>query len=244
MREGSLILALVVPVYNEEKIIEEAANKWVFVLEGLSINYAVHIYNDGSRDKTGEVLSKLAQSNGAIFVHNQENRGHGPTILSGYRDNTTAEWIFQTDSDDEIDPAGFIELWKKRNEYDFLIGRRIDYANSMTRRIISAVSRVTIGLLYGRGVYDTNSPFRLMRSSCFKPFFEGIPSDTFAPNVIISGIAAWKKMRIFEMGVDYHFRKTGSVSIKHFKLFRAAIKSFVETLKFSLFLRTHFRRKI
>lgn len=242
MKEKSnLSLAVVMPVYNEEKIIEQVLTKWVSVLDNLVVNYFLHVYNDGSIDNTQAVLNKFSKECIRVIVHNQKNQGHGATILKGYKDNVSAEWIFQTDSDNEIEADAFMELWKRRQDHDFLIGRRIQYANSLSRRIISAVSRFSVRLLFGRGLYDTNSPFRLMRTNCFKRFFDVIPDDTFAPNVIISGIAVWKKMRILELGVAYHFRKTGNVSIKHFRLFWVATKSFVETLKFFLLFRVYFK---
>jgi Glycosyltransferases involved in cell wall biogenesis len=233
MQENNPTLAIIMPVYNEEAIVETVIKRWASVLEGLRINYAMHIYNDGSRDRTGEILSRLAAANSRIIVHDQENRGHGPTILSGYKNNSAAEWIFQSDSDNETDPADFIKLWEKRNEYDFLIGRRVSYPSSLIRRMISAVARAIIGLLYGRGIHDVNSPFRLIRNSSFKSIFESIPSNTASPNLIISGMAIRKKMRIFEAEIAYHFRTTGEVSIRRAKLCRVALSSFFQTIAFA-----------
>ncbi|MBF0300839.1 MAG: hypothetical protein HQK51_19170, partial [Oligoflexia bacterium] len=143
--------------------------------------------------------------------------------------NNAATWIFQTDSDDETSPADFIKLWEKRESFDFLIGIRSGEASSkrpIARKIISFVSRIVVWSLYGRGVSDINTPFRLMRVEKFKKFFDLIPSDTFAPNVILSGIACKNNFRIFETNITTQNRKTGEVSIKKWKLFKAACKSF------------------
>lgn len=69
-----------------------------------------------------------------------------------------------------------------------------------------------------------------MKSTVFKELFYKIPSDTFAPNVIISGFAAKKRLKIYEIPVNCRLRETGEVSIKKWKLLKAAVKSFCQTI--------------
>lgn len=229
-------LAVVIPVYNEEGSIGEVLKKWSNELGRLGIDYQIHVYNDGSKDKTKEAISGYTLNNKRIIAHDKKNSGHGPTIIQGYRENSDKEWIFQIDSDDEIQPGFFEELWEKRNDYDFLIGARSTRANVLSRKIISFVSRLIVKLLYGKGVYDVNSPYRLMRVSVFRDYFLSIKPGTFAPNVIVSAIACQKKLRIYEKKVDCSFRQQGEVSIKKFKLLQAAVKSFVQTIYFRIHL--------
>ncbi len=227
-------LAVVMPVYNEEGAIKNVLEKWNKMLCELNIDYTIFAYNDGSKDRTAEILNEITSQNENIVAVNKENSGHGPTILKGYRDCCTDyEWIFQIDSDDEMKEDSFHKLWEKRNDYDFLIGIRDGREQALSRKIISAVSRMCIKIFYGNGVWDVNSPYRLMRCEKFKDIYFKIPSDTFAPNVIISGYCAKKKLRFFETPVPCGLRETGEVSIKHFKLFKAAIKSFMQTVSFS-----------
>lgn len=86
--------------------------------------------------------------------------------------------------------------------------------------------------IYGKGVSDVNSPYRLYRNEKFKDAFQLIPQDTFAPNVLLSGYAAYNKMRLFETAIPFKSRTTGEVSIKKWKLLKAAIKSWTQTVKF------------
>lgn len=71
-----------------------------------------------------------------------------------------------------------------------------------------------------------------MKSDIFKQLFEIIPSDTFSPNIIISGVVTKKKLKFYETPVYCQLRQTGKVSIQHLKLLKAAIKSFVQTIVF------------
>lgn len=227
-------LALIMPVYNEEGAIKNVLEKWNNTLSSLNIDYQIFVYNDGSKDKTPEILNAISSEYKNITTINKENSGHGPTILKGYCDNANDfEWIFQIDSDDEMKEDSFYKLWEKRQNYDFLIGTRDGRKQALSRKIISAVSRMCIKIFYGQGVWDVNSPYRLMRTKKFKDIYFKIPKDTFAPNVIISGYCARKKLRFLEIPVYCGIRETGEISIKHFKLFKAAVKSFWQTVLFS-----------
>ncbi len=230
-------LAVVMPVYNEQDAIEAVIEKWCMELDNLSVDYRIHPYNDGSKDNSLEVLQRTANRyTEKVCVHNKTNSGHGPTILQGYREMLDAgyDWVFQIDSDDEMGPEKFGELWSHRDTYDFLVGYRDGRKQPLPRKIISAVSRFTVRTFYGRKtIWDVNTPYRLMRTSVFKEIFHHIPADTFAPNVILSGIVARKNLRYFEMPVPQHDRQTGEVSIKKWKLLKAAIRSFYQTVTYA-----------
>ena len=224
-------LALVMPVYNEAGIITDVVRKWTAELQRLKIDYQIHVYNDGSRDNTLRILNVIAAENKRLIVHDKPNSGHGPTVLRAYNENISAEWIFQIDSDDEIGTEKFGEIWNNRSKYDFLIGRRIKSEQPLERKIISFVSRLTVWILYGNKIFDVNCPYRLMRSEVFKDIYRSLPEDLFAPNVIISGIVSLKNINASEIPVQYVNRTTGEISIKKMKLFKAALKSFYQTIE-------------
>lgn len=229
-------LNVIIPVYNEEGAINIVLEKWSKELDRLGINFKIHAYNDGSKDNTLKILNECASNNNKITVHDKVNSGHGSTILLGYKENCYSDWLFQIDSDDEMGPESFEELWNKRNDYDFLIGSRTERDNPLSRKLITLLSRLTVWIMYGRGVKDVNSPYRLMKCELFKSYYDLIPANTFAPNVIISGICGMNKLRVYEIPVKYTFRTTGEVSIKKFKLLKSALKSFIQTIFFRFWL--------
>lgn len=234
-RDGMLDLVVVIPVYNEELSIAGVLRDWSAVLDSLGMKYVIAVYNDGSQDRTKEVLAETESAlKGKILVVNKGNSGHGPTILQGYKEYAPkSDWIFQIDSANEMQPDGFAELWSARGEYDFLLGYRGGRTQPLSRKIVSVVSRVTVRLFYGKTVWDVNSPYRLMKSSVFAPVFSQIPANTFAPNVIIAGWVGMKGLRHAQFRIPHTNRRTGEVSIKKGKLFRAAFRSFVQTVSFS-----------
>lgn len=224
-------LALVMPVYNEAECIVEVVNSWHRELSALKIPFVMIVLNDGSKDDTAHKL-KAFEGKDSIRVVHKPNGGHGPTILMGYRMAVDlAQWVFQTDSDDEMEPGCFPELWKRREEYDALFGVRHGREQGRGRAFISFVSRLTVRLLFGKGVVDVNTPYRLIRASLLGPVVRQIPDDTFAPNVIISGALARKGVRIYNHPVPHRGRRTGTVSIVRWKLWKSCCKSFLQTLR-------------
>ena len=122
MNEKNERLCVVMPVYNEQEAIGPVLRKWDSMLKGIGIDYEIRPYNDGSRDDSLVVMRKIGESLEKVNVRDKPNGGHGNTILTGYRDAVADgfDWIFQVDSDDEMGPEKFGELWAKRGEYDFL----------------------------------------------------------------------------------------------------------------------------
>jgi len=217
------------PVYNEAAVIADVVTSWLRELERLGMDYELLAYDDGSRDETGRILERLGERAPGLVVTRQANSGHGPTILRGYRE-ARGEWVFQVDSDDEMGPESFAELWQQREGYDLLVGRRHQRNAPLPRRLITRLARVTVRALFGRAVTDVNAPYRLMRRSCLVALLSAIPAKTFAPNVIISGLAARRGLRAREIEVPHRGRRTGTVSIVRWRLWKAAVLAFAQTV--------------
>ncbi len=226
-------LVVVIPVYNEEEAIGSVLGEWSRALHRYGIDYEIHAYNDGSSDQTGKVLSEIAGRDSRIRVQNRENSGHGPTILMGYGRSGDADWVFQVDSDDEMGPESFPLLWERRDDHDILLGLRDRREQPAIRSCVSAISRLTVRALYGRGIWDVNTPYRLMRAPLLRDWIASIPRDTFAPNVLISGLACLQGVRILEVPVPHRQRRAGE-SIRKAKLMRAAFLSLFQLLCYRL----------
>ncbi len=222
-------LTVVIPVFCEAGHIGGVLDAWRSTLDSLHIDYALCAYDDGSSDGTLEILEHQARQHARIEVEGHENRGHGPTILEGYA-RARGEWIFQVDSDGEIAPDHFDALWSQREGYDLLLGIRQRSSQPPTRLLTSAMSRLAVRVLFGRGIRDVNSPYRLMRGASLRRLLPRIPADAFAPNVILSGLAIRDGLRVLEHGVPVRTRASGRSSLTGGRLWRGAWRSFRETL--------------
>jgi glycosyltransferase involved in cell wall biosynthesis len=203
------------------------------MLGAAGIKFVMIVINDGSRDRTADILQGLAGEECIRVIH-QSNQGHGPAILRGYGQAVAlAEWVFQCDSDDEMRPDSFHELWRLRQQTDAVFGCRQHRKQSTQRKLISSCSRMTVELFFGKGIEDVNTPYRLMRSSALEPILESIPPDTFAPNVILCGALTFTGARVRSVPVPCRPRQTGHGSIAKWRLWNVALRSFGQTLRCS-----------
>lgn len=228
-------LAVIIPVYNEEAIVEAVVKEWAGELGRLGIAYEIHAYNDGSRDGTLAALRRASAANERIVIHDKKNSGHGPTILLGFREHCCRKrWLFQVDSDNEISARHFESFWLKRHDYDFIVGIREGRESPLSRWLVSAASRFVCRWFYGARIQDVNCPYRLMRSSPFRSLFAALPENVFAPNVILTGMVGMRRLSTYEIPVKYESRKTGEVSVRKWRLLRAALTSFWQTVVFAM----------
>jgi len=221
------------PVHDEAAVVGEVLRAWAAELDRLAIDFEIRAYDDGSEDATPEILRRTSADEPRILPVRQANRGHGPTVLRGYRE-ASAEWVFQVDSDGELPCEGFAELWRRRGDYDLLLGWRRNRRASAGRRLVTAVARASVRRLFGGDVRDVNVPYRLMRRRVLDRLLEEVPATAFAPNVLLSGLAVRAGLRIYQTPVDDRVRGAGAGSLHSSRLLRAAVRSLVELLGVAL----------
>lgn len=111
MRE---LISIVVPVYNLEKYIERALKS---ILGQTYSNIEIVVVDDGSTDRSWNVIQKIARQDSRILVVKQENAGVTEARLNGVR-YSSGQWIGFMDGDDEIEPDMYEMLFKNAVKYD------------------------------------------------------------------------------------------------------------------------------
>jgi glycosyltransferase involved in cell wall biosynthesis len=226
------VLAIVIPVYNEEASLVTLLQDWQAVFNATGEPYKIILIDDGSRDKSLQLLKTLAESNPVLDVHTQANAGHGPAILKGYRLALSAEWVFQIDSDHQLDTTAFATLWANRQDFDLLIAQRQEKNATFMRLCVSSLSRAIVQLCYGEGVRDVNTPYRLMRASQMGQVLDRIPDESFAPNVLLTGWFIAEKKRIFTTTTELRKDIDLRVSKMNRYFLLGVLRSALQTLRF------------
>jgi dolichol-phosphate mannosyltransferase len=238
-------LAVVIPVYNEERNIAALLKDWLPVFDATGAPYRVILIDDGSTDKSLPLLQTLQEKNPTLSIYTQPNTGHGPAILRGYRmavdnrpdvkpdEEPDADWVFQIDSDHQLEPATFGRLWENREAYDLLLAQRHPNHGSAVRGWISKTSAAVVRLLYGAKVKDANCPYRLMRGAALQQALKKIPPDSFAPNILLTSWFIRKKSRIFTTVVE-HRKENMNPSRMSGYMVKGALLSGLQTILFRL----------
>ncbi len=235
----SLLLSIVMPAYNEEEVIELVVDQWTSMLarEFPTETTRLIVVNDGSRDRTGAILDSIKPRFPKLMVVHQPNGGHGNAVVNGYRQAVAidSEYVFQTDSDDQFVTEDFRKLWAKRDQSPFILGYREERYDAPARLVITRILRMSIALIYGTYIKDSNIPFRLIRGSFLKKLLAQLPDPTpFAPNIFLAVMAKKAGFNTFDLPITHKERITGTVSILRWKLLKVCFQSFGELAQFRL----------
>ena len=155
------------PCYNDEATIARMVEVAVATIGRVGVEDAeVIVVNDGSSDRSADILSELMTREPLLHVVTHEaNRGYGGALLSGFA-ASTKQWVFYTDGDGQFDPSE-LELLVRRASaaVDVVQGYKLRRADGMLRVVIGRVYHRFVKLMFGLRIRDTDCDFRLIRRS-------------------------------------------------------------------------------
>jgi dolichol-phosphate mannosyltransferase len=164
--------------------------------------------DDGSRDKSLEILQRLQQQLGnRIQIITRENKGHGQSCMEGYNwaCQQKIPWVFQIDSDGQCDPQYFFRFWRLRDKYDVIYGIRTRRDDGWRRVIASWVLKSVLFSTQGVWCPDANVPYRLMTREVLAVEVEKIPRTFFLANIALAVLL--KKSAVSHGYVPIAFRE-------------------------------------
>lgn len=215
-------LFIVMPAYNEEENIETVIEQWFPLLEGKGPKSRLVIADSGSTDSTHELLLEMQKKYCQLEILDNTERTHGPKVIAlyDYAIKQNADYIFQTDSDGQTDPAEFNSFWNKRDQYDAVLGWRPVRGDGKIRALVEKVVCILLKIYFGIKVPDANAPFRLMKTDIVKKYLYRLPSDYNIPNIMMTTYFTYYKEKITFQPVSFRPRQKGKNSINVFKTFK------------------------
>jgi dolichol-phosphate mannosyltransferase len=210
-----LHITAIVPTFNE------ADNLPVLVsaLFQLPLDLSILVVDDNSPDGTGRVADDLSQQDPRLQVlHRQTKAGLRSAYLSGIslalRDRTDA--ILQIDADLSHDPAKIIEMARRLQVSDVVLGSRyipggsLDSEWPMWRRGLSAFGNLYARTILGMPVHDVTTGFRLWKASALAGMpLESIRSSGYVFLVEMAYIAYCLCYEIGEVPIHFSERQHG-----------------------------------
>lgn len=155
-------VSIVMPAYNEEDIIETVARNCAAYLETVCPDYEVVIVNDGSKDKTGEILDRLHAENPKIAPVHQPNKGYGGALQTGFA-NAKKEYVFFMDSDNQFDIRELDKLISHLGQVDVVLGYREHRQDHLGRKFNALGWRTLVNILFQLGVRDIDCAFKIFK---------------------------------------------------------------------------------
>ncbi len=160
------MISVVIPIHNEEGNIEPLYQELKEVLEGLGEDYELIYVNDGSTDRSGEILATLKARDPRVRVLEMDrNRGEAAALTAGFW-HARGDVVVSLDGDGQNNPAYIPELLRKLSEgYLVVSGWRRKRKEPFFRRVLpSWVANRLIGLVTGVRVRDNGCSLKVYRA--------------------------------------------------------------------------------
>ena len=202
------LLSIVIPAYNEEKGIAEIASRVLSVGPALK-NAGVDqlellIVDDGSKDRTAEVASKIA---GVNLICHPQNKGYGAALKTGFS-KARGELIGFLDADGTYPPEYFPQLCRAAlNGVDLVIGSRMAGAESkmpLTRRVGNFFFANLLTILSRQKVTDSASGMRVFKREILEQLYPLPNGLNLTP--VMSTRALHEGINIGEVPIPYSER--------------------------------------
>ena len=236
-----IYLSVVIPAYNEEKRIPKTLAEIDKYLRKQDYDYEILVVNDGSKDKTVEVVENLkSQISNLKITGYEKNRGKGYAVRFGMLE-AKGDYRLFTDADNSTSIDQIEKIWPEFEKgFDVVIGSRdikgsiLDPPQPFLRKIIlgegfKLYRKIIIGLW---GIEDTQCGFKCFTKKAAENIFPKCQIDRFAFDPEILVIAKKLGYKIKEIPVYWKNDPESKIKLKSiFKMALDLIKIKINSIK-------------
>ncbi len=203
-------LSIIIPAHNEDRTIEKVLDKVMRVDLGKWTREII-VVNDGSTDRTKEVLEKFRQSLARnrkllTILHHSENQGKGAAIKTALK-KATGDYVIIQDADMEYDPSDIPRLLLGTKPGVAVFGDRgvLRYPERGFHFVLGAkILTWTVNLLFRRRLYDLYTGYKLIPLKELKSLH--LQSNGFEFEAEVTCKLIKKGIKIIEIPIKYQPR--------------------------------------
>lgn len=159
-------VSFVMPCYNEEEIIGYTIPRLMAAFDNARHRLELVAVDNGSNDRTGEIIKGLEAQNPAVIYHRVEkNEGYGNGVLSGIT-RCSAPWIGIIPADGQVDAEDVVRLYESVvTTHGRIVGkvRRRFRMDGLRRKVVSTMYNLFVRFLWPRlGSLDVNGSPKIL----------------------------------------------------------------------------------
>ena len=214
------MLAIIIPVYNEEEILRDNVHRLHEYLNQCHIEHEIVISNNGSSDRTLDIANELAATNSWVKAVNTENRGVGVAFALGVK-STEAEFVVCLDADLSSDLV-FLKYANNLLHYaDMVVGSK---AMGKQRRSVARVFGSHLYIFFAQFVFNLAVSDFSVGSKAYKresiisamPFIDAWTGFTIELCLFLEA----HNKRIVQIGIDCDDKRKSRFSLLHEGFYR------------------------
>lgn len=207
----TIAYSVVIPLKNEQDNIVDLINELEPVMNGLGAPWELICVDDGSTDKTREILKTLSKTKPYLRpVFFTKNFGQSSAFDAGFK-AAKGKFVITMDGDRQNDPADIPKMVNAMPQYDLICGHRVNRQDPWTKKITSTMANFIRSRACQDGVHDTGCSLKIYRTECLRQIkmFQGM--HRFLP-----ALFAIEGFRIMEMPVNHRERTKGTTKYNFF----------------------------
>ena len=210
------MISIVIPVFNEEKNLEELNKRLLVVCNSLDREFEIIYVDDGSSDKSLDIIKNFCVSHKFIhYITFYRNFGQHAAVMAGFK-HTLGDIIMTLDADLQNPPEEIPKLIDKMKDgYDIVAGRRINRKDNLLRKIPSYFINKIISLLIGVKLHDYGCMMRAYKKSIIKNLLLYGEKSVYIP-----AFSSWLSNNVVEVSIKHDPRLGGKTKYSLFMLLR------------------------
>ena len=224
------------PAYNEEANIAGLLDEALATLPEFADRFEVLVIDDGSTDRTSDIVREYAMEHPEIrLVQHENNLGYGHALRTGLQ-QSTGDAVFFTDADLQFHLSDIALLLQPFESADVVVGYRIKRRDPWHRLVVAGVYHVTLRRVFDLRVRDVDCAFKLFKRSVVDHLVGELESRSafISPELVIRAELAGYKLS--EVGVTHYPRTAGQSG-------GATVKVIMRTIREMRSLRADLRAK-
>lgn len=203
--------SVVIPLKNEEENISDLIAELEPVMNALKAPWELICIDDGSTDKTSEVLISLSNEKKYMkLIFFKKNYGQSSAFQAGFK-AAAGEFVITLDGDGQNDPADIPKVLKAIDQYDLVCGIRSKRKDRWDKRIISKIANTVRQTCCQDGIKDSGCSLKVYRKQCLDKIKMYNGMHRFLPALFtIEGF------RVGQLPVNHRERKKGISKYNYF----------------------------
>jgi glycosyltransferase involved in cell wall biosynthesis len=208
-RMSRLSISAFYPCYNDAESIGDIVHRTDEVLQTLTDDYEIIVVNDGSKDRSADVLRELEGKFSRLrVITHPVNQGYGAALRSGFK-AATKDLVFYTDGDGQYDvrEAALLRMLLS-DDVDFVNGIKMTREDPEYRVIAGNLHKFLMRWMFWLPIIDVDCDFRLIRRHIIDKIELTSRSGSICVELVKKAERAGAQFR--EVSVHHHARRSGT----------------------------------